>query len=213
MKKTLIILAMVFVSRETKAQVLAELFQQGQTQTKYLMQQIAALQVYIGYVQKGYSIAQKGLGDIGKIKKGDLDLHTDYYNSLKSVNPKVRAYSKVAAIIRMQVDILKVYRDGTAAMSKSGLFSNEEESYVSNVYQKLLDDCATTIDELTMVTTDGKLQMTDDERIRRIDAIYADMQGKYGFVRSFSDQSRLLAAARRHDKNDILTSRNINGIK
>ena len=204
---------MVFVSRETKAQVLAELFQQGQTQTKYLMQQIAALQVYIGYVQKGYTIAQKGLGDIGNIKKGDIDLHAGYFHSLKSVNPKVRSYSKVVAIIRLQTDILKVYRDATNAIGKSGLFNIEEERYVASVYEKLLDDCAATIDELTMVTTDGKVQMTDDERIKRIDAIYADMQGKYGFVRSFSDQARILTLGREHDKNDILTSRNINGIK
>jgi hypothetical protein len=213
MKKALLLFTVLLMSKEAPAQVIAEVFQQGQTQTKYLMQQIAALQVYIGYVQKGYSIAQKGLDDIGKIKNGDLDIHTDYFSSLRSVNPKVREYSKVAAIIRIQLDILKVYRDATDNMAKSRLFSSQEESYAAGVYKKLLDDCAATMDELAAVTTDGKLQMTDDERINRIDKLYSDMQSKYGFVRGFSDQSKLLANARAHDKNDVQAGRAINGIK
>lgn len=213
MKKVLLLFTVLLMSKAAPSQVLSEVFQQGQTQTKYLMQQIAALQVYIGYVQKGYSIAQKGLDDIGKIKKGDLDIHTDYFSSLRSVNPKVREYSKVAAIISMQLDILKVYRGATDNMAKSGLFSSQEESYTAGVYKKLLEDCAATTDELAAVVTDGKLQMSDDERIKRIDKLYSDMQSKYSFVRCFSDQSKLLANARTHDKNDIQTSRAINGIK
>lgn len=213
MKKTMIILGLLLGTTVADGQAIGELFQQGQTQAKYLMQQIAALQVYIGYVQKGYSIVQKGLDDIGKLKKGDLDIHTDYFNSLRSVNPKVREYSKVAAIISMQLDILKVYRDARKSMAQGGLFTGQEENYVAGVYKKLLDDCTATTDELIMVTTDGKLQMTDDERIKRIDKMYSEMQTRYGFVRSFSDQSRLLATARAHDKNDVQTSRTINGIK
>ncbi len=44
-------------SSGTKAQTFDEWFRQSATQKKYLLQQIAGLQVYIGYVQKGYSIA------------------------------------------------------------------------------------------------------------------------------------------------------------
>ena len=213
MKKIIALLITLQLSIHANGQVITELFQQGQAQTKYLMQQIAALQVYIGYAQKGYSIAKEGLGDIGKIKKGDLDLHTGYINSLKSVNPKVHEYSKVAAIIKLQVDILRVYRDAKDAMGRSGLLTDEEKKYIAGVYSRLLDDCAATMDQLTAVTTDGKLQMTDDERLKRIDTIYAGMQSRYGFVRGFYDQSRLLAAERAQDKNDMQTSRTVNGVK
>ena len=47
------------ISTGTRAQTFAEWFRQSATQKKYLLQQIAALQVYIGYVQKGYSIAKE----------------------------------------------------------------------------------------------------------------------------------------------------------
>lgn len=62
-------------TRASKVQTFHEWFRQKKTQKKYLIQQIAALKVYLGYVQKGYSIAQKGLTTVSNIKKGNFDLH------------------------------------------------------------------------------------------------------------------------------------------
>lgn len=64
-----------------------------------------------------------------------------------------------------------------------------------------------------MITTAGKLEMKDGERLKRVDALYIDMQDKYTFVQSFGNGAMALAAVRIQEKNDIQTSRNINGIK
>ena len=40
---------------------------------------------------------------------------------------------------------------------------------------------------LIAVTTDGNSEMTDDERIKRVDGIYDDMEDKYAFTQSFCD--------------------------
>ncbi len=53
-------------------------------QKKSLLQQIAALKVYIDYAQKGYSIAKEGLTLIGNIKNREFDLHSKYISSLKT---------------------------------------------------------------------------------------------------------------------------------
>ena len=53
MKTAMPILLFLFVSMLLSAQTTAEWFNQKATQKKYLIQQIAALQVYIGYLQKG----------------------------------------------------------------------------------------------------------------------------------------------------------------
>ncbi len=71
---------MVLISVEVcDAQTFDEWFKQQETQKKYLIQQIAALQVYTGYVQKGYSVAKKGLATIGSIKEGDFNLHSNFF--------------------------------------------------------------------------------------------------------------------------------------
>ena len=56
---------------------------------KRLIEQIAALQVYIGYAQQGYIIANKGLTTVRNIKNGDFNLHRDFLSSFKKVNPKI----------------------------------------------------------------------------------------------------------------------------
>lgn len=186
---------------------------QGAKQRKYLLQQIAALQVYIGYVQKGYFIAKQGLNTISDIKHGEFNLHKDYFNSLKTVNPKIKSYSKVADIIALQVNIIRVYKEAAKQVKQSGSFAVSEISYINGVFERLLDDCTKTIDALITVTTSGELEMKDDERLKRIDALYNDMQDKYTFVQSFSNEAKLLATSRISEQNNIQTSRALNGVK
>lgn len=200
-------------ARVAKAQTFAEWFQQKKTQRKYLLQQIAALQIYTGYLQKGYSIARKGLTAIGDFKNGEFNLHSDYFNSLKNVNPKIQNYSRVTDIISFQVKIVKTYDKTYLLAKKSNAFNADQIAYLFRVFSRLLDDCTVTIDELITLTTSGKLEMKDDERLERIDVLYNDMQNKYTFAKSFSNQTIELAASRVKEKNDVQISRLINSIK
>jgi len=214
MKKILLaLLVCVSAAGNLKAQTFAEWFQQKKTQKKYLIRQIAALQVYIGYAQKGYKIAKEGLNTIGGFTRGEFNLHTDYFNSLKSVNPEVRRYVKVAEIIALQVKIIQNYNRTYRQLNSSDAFSGDELAYIGRVYSRLLDDCDKTLDELITITTDGKLEMKDDERIERIDKLYLDMKDKFTFSQSFSNDAKSLAASRLKDKSDVQTSRVLQGIK
>ena len=213
MKRLLILLLFAILSTTTKAQTFAEWFQQKTTQKKYLLQQIAALQVYIGYVQKGYSVAKQGLTAISDIKHGEFNLHKDYFNSLKTVNPKIKNYSKVADIIALQVKIIKTYKEAIKHVKQSEAFNAKEIIYVNGAFERLLDDCSETIDALIVVTTSGELEMKDDERLKRIDALYSEMQDKYTFAQAFSKEAKLLAASRIAEQNDVKTMRILDGIK
>lgn len=214
MKKILLFLLLFASAAGTlQAQTFAEWFQQKKTQKKYLLQQIAALQVYIGYAQKGYNIAKDGLNTIGDFTRGEFNLHTDYFNSLKSVNPEVKRYAKIADIIALQIKIVQNYNRTYRQLNSSDAFSGDELAYISRVFGRLLDDCDKTLDELITITTDSKLEMKDDERIKRIDKLYLDMQDKFTFSQSFSNDAKSLAASRIKDKTDVQTSRVLRGIK
>ncbi len=213
MKKLIILLLLVTFVSDAKAQTFAEWFPQKKMQKKHLLQQIAALQLYTGYLQKGYSIAQKGLTAIGDFKNGEFNLHSDYFNSLKNVNPKIKNYARVADIISIEIKIVQTYHQTYRQAKKSNAFNTDEINYLHRVFGRLLDDCNANIDELITLTTSGKLEMKDDERLQHIDALYNDMQDKYTFTKSFSNGAIELAATRVKEKNDIQISRLINGIK
>ena len=213
--KKMILLLILFISfgKSLQAQTFAEWFQQKKTQKKYLIQQIAALQVYIEYAQKGYRIAKEGLNTISGFTKGEFNLHTDYFNSLKTVNPEIKKYAKVAEIIAMQVKIIQNCNKANSQLRNSDAISVDELQYIGEVFSNLLDDCDKVLDELIAVTTDGKLEMKDNERIERIDKLYLDMQDKFTFSISFSNEAKTLAVSRLKDKDDIKTMRDLQGIK
>lgn len=107
MKKIIIIALLLCFTQFLTAQTFAEWTSQKATQKEYLLQQIAAFQVYIGYISKGYSVAKKGLNTIRDIKHGDFNLHSNYITSLVTVNPKVKRYKKIADIVSLQIDIAR----------------------------------------------------------------------------------------------------------
>jgi hypothetical protein len=58
--KRLIVLGLALVSCRANSQYLNEWMQQKQTQLTYLAEQVAAMKVYAGNVEKGYSIFRNG---------------------------------------------------------------------------------------------------------------------------------------------------------
>lgn len=181
-------------------------------QREVLLKQIAALQIYIGYAQKGYSVAKKGLNTIGDFKRGEFNLHTDYFNSLKTVNPKIKKYARVAEIISLQVKIIKSYGGIYRQVQQGDLFHGDEVDYIKRVFDRLIENCDDNLEELITIVTDGQLEMKDDERMKRIDAIYQNMLENRTFCESFSNQTRLMSLLRTTDTKEVKTSRALRGI-
>jgi hypothetical protein len=212
MKIYILILSLVF-SILANAQTLAEWTQQKKTQIEYLLDQIAANKVSIDYLEKGYEIARTGLNTIQNIKKGDFNLHRDFFGSLEIVNPKIKTYSRVADIIAYQVRIVKNISTTIKNLKESGQFNTDELDHSKTIFENLLDECLKNVDELYLVITSDELQMTDDERIKRIDQLYTDMQDKYSFCQSFSEERSVLAMQRLGEQLEIKYSKQLNGVK
>ncbi|HET7117760.1 MAG TPA: hypothetical protein VFI29_14800 [Hanamia sp.] len=214
MKKALLFLLLfVSVSENLRAQTFAEWFQQKKTQKEYLVQQIAALQTYIEFAEKGYRIAKEGLTTIANFTKGEFNLHTDFFNSLKNVNPEVKRYVKVAETISLQVQIVQNCNRAIRKFKNMDAFSNDELSYIGSVFNRLLDDCDKSLDELIIIITDGKLEMKDDERIERIDKLYVEVQDMSMFLKNFTGDAQSLAVSRLKEETDVQTIRAWHGIK
>lgn len=212
MKKMILFIGLAIFSHQLFAQTFDEWFNQKKTQIKYLLQQIAANEIYIEYLQKGYKIAESGLNTINDIKHGDFNLHSDFFNSLKTVNPKIKNWAKVADIISFQIQIIKQARSAVQHIQASNQFTATEITYLRNVFDHLLAECTKSINSLIDIITSGQTEMKDDERIKRIDAIYDDMQDKLAYTKSFSFDAAMLAMQRMQEATDVQVSRKLNGL-
>jgi hypothetical protein len=200
--------ASAFVTK-VDGQTFAEWFDQKNTLKKYLLQQIAALQVYAGYYKQGNKIAHNGLGSINGSLTSENSLHTTYYNNLKKVNPLVKNNKQLSDIIGWQKDILT--RMGN--LDKTANLNTNEKKYIAQVKSALFNDCNEQITELQNVVTDSKLQMSDEERLKHIGVIHKAMQDNYRFSSSFADQVKVLALQRVQEKNNVLAEKKIYGIQ
>lgn len=185
---------------KTQGQFLGGFFDQQATELKYYEQQIAYLEIYIGYLEKGYKIAQQGLTAISDIKKGEFNLHQAFFSSFANVNPVIANYAPVAEIISMQLSIVSNFRK---LLQQSSHFNASEISYLKNVYSNIIQECLKSLGDLDEVLTDGSLTMTDNERLKRIDKIYSDMEDKNAFSQSFTGEASVLAAERVDEQNEL----------
>lgn len=171
-------------------------------QRKELLLQIAGLQVYIDYAKKGYSVVSKGLNFIGDAKRGEMNLHGDYFTSLLKINPKVKNYYKTAEILSMQFEIMKISKRTYSDLKGNDLFHGNELDYIERSFERLLENCSNTLDQLLVITTDTHLELKDDQRIERIDALHKMMLEDYNFCLSFSNEAKLLSLSKAREKKD-----------
>jgi len=201
MKTIVIVLLTSFAcSSNLTAQGLGTFFDQQSTELKYYAQQIAYLQLYLGYLQKGYQIAQSGFSEITTIKKGEFNLHQSFFSSLASVNPQISRYARVADIISMQLSIASNFKQ---ALQRARLYSSSEMAYLQRVSSNLAGECSKNLTELIAIITDGTFTLHDDERIRRIDDLFGDTKDQYAFSQSFTSGTSLLSAERADELNEI----------
>lgn len=194
-----IFLSLIFVPEKGKGQTWNEIFRQKKTQEKYLLEQIAALQVYSSYLKKGYEIVHHGLDTIEDFTDGEFSLHKGFILSLKAVNPLILNNSKVAEIITFQVAINKRFN----TIDDHPMLSLNNRLYIMEVKEELLKACAEDMEELMLVITANKLEMTDDERIKRLDKLYLEMQDKSAFSQYFIHQVSLLIKQRIKEQQSI----------
>ncbi len=200
MKKILLGLSLLTISFFSPAQ---------SKQVKTYLEQIAANAQYALYLKKAISIAKTGLTTISDIRNDEFNLHSLFFKGLGSVNPKIKNWAKVADIISYQINIVKSYKNSYTQIKASGQFSAAEIDYIYKVFSKLLDDCVDIILTLAGVLSADFYKMSDDERIRRIDALYASMQSNYKFCQKFSNNNTVLAIQRLKEQQESSESKSL----
>ncbi len=188
-----------------QSQGLSNIFNQKAADLKSKGKQIALLQLYIGWIEKGYAIARAGLTTIGEIKKGDFNLNNVFFSSLSSVNPAIKKCSKVAAVLDLVQSIKKEF----IGIESLHHLSPAELAYLLTVKEGMFEGCAKGLQSLNDLMTSNTYEMSDDERIKKIDEIYYEMLNKSLLAREFNREARMVSQQRVWDELNIQTLKNL----
>jgi len=176
----------------------AQLFGQAAKQKQYYMQQIAAYNAFHAELKQGYGVIKNGLGGIRDINTAELNAHTAYYHALTTPSSAVKNNTQVKDILNYQQYISTAF-----SQSFSGL-TTDETTYVASVKNKVLTECSHDLSNLQNLLG-SQLQLSDDERLKRLNAIHVAMLDKYQFSQSFTNSIKMLALGRQQSANDTQT--------
>ncbi|MBX2924738.1 MAG: hypothetical protein KF746_21225 [Chitinophagaceae bacterium] len=191
------------------------IFQQAGAQGKqiqYLAQQIAELQVYIGYLKKGYNIVQTGIHTIRDIRNGEFNLHSLYYSSLKTVNPKIKQSAQSVGIIANLQYVTKSIGSLRKTVRESNTLPEPHRQFILQCCDKLADDIDKTSEFFTDIISSG-LQMSDDERMNRISGLYEKTVDQSVFVQQLLSQTITLLQSIAQEQADEDLLKNFHDIK
>ncbi len=176
------------------------------------VEKLAQLRQMLADLKNGYQILFEGYNTIKNISEGSFKLHKTFLDGLLEVSPAVRNYYKVAGIVSSQITLVKEYKAAIRHFIESKQFAPDEISYLEHVYQNILEKSLKNLDALATILTEGKLRMSDEERLQAIDTIYSDMQEKLTFLRHFNNKNKVLALQRAHEQSSINRMKKLYGV-
>lgn len=177
------------------------------------IEKLSQLKSILSDLYKGYEILKTGYSTIKDISQGNFNLHKAFLDGLLAVSPAVKKYQRIADIIELQARIVTEYKAAFKRYRNQSHFNADELEYIANVYRTLIDKSAKNLENLIGILTAGKLRMNDAQRLKQIDGIYMDTRDQFQFLRKFNNGTDVLVVNRLMQHNDVLTLRNLYGIK
>jgi len=157
-------------------------------------------------------IQKTRLADISDWVQQQKDLYEEYYQELWEVKNALRYYSAVRAIIDKQARLLKGYQQSYAALTRDGHFSAEELEHIGAVYQGILRQSASTVDQLNTVINAFTTQMDDGDRLQIINDLAADIDRNYRQLQAFTQENILLSLQRAKNRQELNMIKTLYGI-
>lgn len=202
-KYILLFLVYALLAIPSQAQTLDEWFRQQETQKKYLVQQIAALQAHAGTLRQGYESFRQGISTVQQSKNGDLGLHQVFYHALRQASPVIGQSPHLANLLSWHAAITRELADLLAEVEQHGLLSLEERHYLGQVQALVLQACARDMETLWLLVSGDALTVSTAERLKGLESLAAAMQTRFQFTRFFIRETRLLALHQVREKRTL----------
>ena len=177
------------------------------------VEKLAQFRSILKQMKQGYDILNSGYRTVRDLSHGNFTLHRTFLDGLLRVSPAVRRYRKIGEIIKMQVRVVEQCKAGYKGFRVSQLFNPQELQYISVIHDRILRLSLGNLNELLLVLSEQALEMSDDERLSRIDAIHRQMEEKLHFLSHFNTEASILHLQRKKEMNNSHSMEKIQGIK
>lgn len=167
----------------------------AQAKLQPLLKRIALLQVYLGYVKKGYHVVQGGLRLVGDVKNGEFTLHRDYLGSWARVSPVIRRGQLTLHCIQLQQQLVR--QCAQLVQQAERVAASEDRAAVLQTVGVVLNELYRSVEQLNDWISPAQRAATDAQRLTGVARIYEDMSNLQQFLGNYQTEWQLLQAQRR----------------
>lgn len=141
------------------------------------------------------------------------ELYGKYYQELQKVKSAISYYQRIKAITQKQISLVNQYRQAYDLFRQDSHFTPDEINYMGKVYSGILDASIKNLDQIILVTSSFKTQMSDAKRLELINSAADRLDENYNDLRQFNNQNIGLSLQRSKDQRDIQSTLKLYGIQ
>jgi hypothetical protein len=200
----LVMIVLLGFRSEAKCQTFNEWFKQKKTQKKYLIEQIAALQLYLKNLKQGYVVVKKGLNLVGEITGNSYSMDNIYLQSLLQVKMPIKNSDLNNSIITLESGIRKRLNILEERIhDNSTILSVDESAYLKKVTRKAESILSDQMAKAQKALTADEVQMTDAGRIEILKNVKNDLEELASFLGQADGELTRLIIQRRAENFEV----------
>jgi hypothetical protein len=111
--------------------------------------------------------------------------------------------TEVGEIIRLEGVVVDDFSKALTGYRQTAWLHPDEVSFMGQVYGDLVNWGVEDGTSLSDLSSDGRLEMDDGQRIQRIEVLDAGIRERYGYVQGFIREADLLIVQRRKAAGDL----------
>lgn len=159
-------------------------------------QKLAGMKSTLNQMYHGYAVLTRGYDAVRGVSMDNFNLHKAFLDAQLFVSPAIRSCPRTGDIIRNQQTLMAEYHSAKRNFDNNQLLTASESQFMSAVYSNLTRASSDNLAELERVTSDGRLRMTDAERLRAIDRLYLQSEDQLSYLRKFNEQVNVVIRQR-----------------
>lgn len=139
-------------------------------------------------------------------------LYSSYYTELGNIKATISKYQRIKDIMLKQAALVSEYKKAWGLFRQDNHFKPQELNYMQQVYTGILDASVKNLDEIMLVISPAKTQMTDEQRLELIVKASDHLDENYNDLRQFNNQGIRLSLERSNDLKDTQSIKKLYGI-
>lgn len=141
------------------------------------------------------------------------NLYSEYYDELWKIKSSIAYYKRIKDLTQKQIAIVDEYKWAWNLFRQDKHFNAEELNHMEKVYSGILDESIKNLDQILMVISSFKTQMSDAERLEVINRAADHMDDNYSDLKQFNTGNITLSIQRATSLDETAQLKEIYGIE